>query len=41
LKIPNLLGGNGTEQLTLRFSLRGTSTTWGVDDVYIDPFKSW
>jgi hypothetical protein len=41
LKIPNLLGGSGTEQLTLRFSLRGTKTTWGIDDVYIDPFKSW
>ena len=41
LKIPNLLGGSGTEQLTLRFSLRGTSTTWGIDYVYIDPFKSW
>lgn len=41
LKIPNLLGGNGTEQLTLRFTLRGTQTTWGIDDVYVDPFKSW
>ena len=41
LKIPNLLGGSGTEQLTLRFSLRGTKTTWGIDDVFIDPFKSW
>jgi hypothetical protein len=41
LKIPNLLGGSGTEQLTLRFTTRGTKATWGVDDVYIDPFKSW
>jgi hypothetical protein len=41
LKIPNLLGGSGTEQLTLRFTLRGTQTTWGIDDVYVDPFKSW
>jgi hypothetical protein len=41
LKIPNLLGGSGTEQLTLRFTLRGTQTTWKIDDVYVDPFKSW
>jgi hypothetical protein len=41
LKIPNLLGGNGTEYLTLRFSLRGTQATWNVDDVFVDPFKSW
>ena len=41
LKIPNLLGGSGTEQLTLRFTLRGTQTTWTIDDVYVDPFKSW
>jgi hypothetical protein len=41
LKIPNLLGGNGTEQLTLRFTLRGTQATWNIDDVYVDPFKSW
>jgi hypothetical protein len=41
LKIPNLLGGDGTEQLTLRFTLRGSRTTWSVDDVYVDPFKSW
>jgi hypothetical protein len=41
LKIPNVLGGSGTEMLTLRFSLRGTQTTWAIDDIYIDPFKSW
>ncbi len=41
LKIPNLLGGSGTEQLTLRLSIRGTPTTWKVDDIYVDPFKSW
>ncbi len=41
LKIPNLFGGNGTENLALRFSLRGTSATWYIDDIYIDPFKSW
>jgi hypothetical protein len=43
LKIPNLFNGNptATENLTLKFTLRGTPATWGVDDVYIDPFKSW
>lgn len=41
LQIPNVLGGSGTEYLTLRFTLRGTPTTWGVDDVFVDPFKSW
>ena len=41
LKIPNVLGGAGTEQLTLRFTLRGAQTTWYIDDVFIDPFKSW
>jgi hypothetical protein len=41
LKIPNLLGGSGTEQLTLKFTLRGTQTAWAVDDVLVDPFKSW
>jgi len=41
LKIPNMLGGSGTEQLTLRFSTRGTSATWNIDDVFVDPFKSW
>ena len=41
LKIPNVLGGSGTELLTLRFTLRGTPTTWAIDDVYMDPFKSW
>jgi hypothetical protein len=41
LRIPNMLGGSGTEQLTLRFTLRGTQTTWNIDDVFVDPFKSW
>jgi hypothetical protein len=36
-----MFSGNGTEELTLRFTLRGTSATWGIDDVYIDPFKSY
>jgi hypothetical protein len=41
LGIPSVPGGSGIEYLTLRFSLRGTQTTWLVDDVYIDPYKSW
>jgi hypothetical protein len=41
LRVPNLFGGAGTEQLTLRFTLRGTPTTWSVDDVFVDPFRSW
>jgi hypothetical protein len=41
LAIPNLLGGTGTEELTLRFTTRGTAATWGIDDVYVDPYKSY
>jgi hypothetical protein len=41
LNIPRLFNGNGTEELTLRFSLRGNAATWGIDDVFIDPFKSY
>ncbi len=41
LGLPNLLGGSGTELLTLRFTIRGTPTTWAIDDVFVDPFKSW
>jgi len=41
LNVPKLFGGNGTENLTIRFTLRGTPATWAVDDVYVDPFKSW
>lgn len=41
LGIPNLLGGTGTQELTLTFSTRGSATTWYVDDVYVDPFKSY
>jgi hypothetical protein len=41
LHIPKMFGGNGTEEVTLNFTLRGTSATWGIDDVYVDPFKSW
>jgi hypothetical protein len=31
----------GTEEMTLRFTLRGVAATWAIDDVFIDPFKSW
>ena len=41
LGIPNLLGGSGTEELTLRFTTRGTAATWSVDDVFVDPYKSY
>ncbi len=41
LGIPNLLGGTGTQELTLRFTTRGTPATWTIDDVYVDPFKSY
>jgi hypothetical protein len=41
LKIPNMFGGNSTENLTLRFTLRGAAATWYIDDVFLDPFKSW
>ena len=41
LGIPNLLGGTGTEDLTLRFTTRGTAATWSIDDVYVDPYKSY
>ena len=40
LGIPNLLGGtSGTQELTLRFTTRGTAATWAIDDVYVDPLK--
>jgi hypothetical protein len=41
LKIPALFNGSGMENLTLRFSLRGSSASWKIDDVFVDPFKSW
>jgi hypothetical protein len=41
LRIPNLLGGSGTQELTLLFTTRGTSATWQIDDVYVDPYKSY
>jgi hypothetical protein len=41
LSVPRMFDANGTEELTLYFTLRGTRATWGIDDVYVDPFKSW
>lgn len=40
LGIPKLLSGSGKQELTLRFTTRGTAATWAIDDVYVDPFKS-
>ena len=37
--IPNLVGGILPENLTLRFTAGGTPANWGVDDVYVDPYK--
>jgi hypothetical protein len=40
LSIPNLLGGVlGTQQVTLVFTTKGPAT-WGIDDVFVDPFRS-
>ena len=39
LGIPNLLGGSGTQNLTLIFTTRGTAATWNIDDVFVDPFQ--
>jgi hypothetical protein len=41
LQIPWLIKFRATEELTLFFSLRGAPATWQIDDIHIDPFKSW
>ena len=41
LVIPNLVGGILPENLTVRITAQGTPATWAVDDVYVDPFKSY
>jgi hypothetical protein len=41
LAIPNLLGGSTTQHLTLELTTRGTAATWHIDDVYVDPFRSY
>jgi hypothetical protein len=37
--IPNLAGGLLAQELTLRITAEGAKATWGVDDVYVDPFR--
>jgi hypothetical protein len=37
--IPNLVGGMLAQELTLRITAEGAKATWGVDDVYVDPFR--
>jgi hypothetical protein len=27
------------QELTLRITAEGTNATWGVDDVFVDPFR--
>ena len=39
IPIANLVGGILPENLTLRFTAQGTPATWGIDDVYVDPYK--
>ena len=34
-------GGVLSAELTLRFTARGTPARWAVDDVYVDPFRSY
>jgi hypothetical protein len=41
LTIPKMFDASGTQEITLRFTLRGAPATWLIDDVYVDPFKSW
>jgi hypothetical protein len=41
LAIPNVYGGGSTEELTITLSTRGSGATWYVDDVCVDPFKSY
>jgi hypothetical protein len=41
LQIPNQFGGTGTENLYLKFTTRGAPATWWIDDVFLDPFKTW
>jgi hypothetical protein len=40
--IPNLLGGVlGTQRLTLVFTTSGAPASWAIDDIYVDPFRSY
>ncbi len=40
-QVSDVFGGNGTEELTFTFTTRGTTATWYLDDLYVDPFKSY
>ena len=37
--VPNLVGGVLAQELTLRITAGGARASWGVDDVYVDPFR--
>jgi hypothetical protein len=39
--IPNVLGGVAPEDLTLHFTTEGAPATWSLDDISVDPFKSY
>ena len=41
IKIPTPRGRIAPEELTLRFRAQGAPAAWAVDDIYIDPFKSF
>lgn len=41
LTIPNVFNGSSTEELTITLSTRGSAANWLVDDVMVDPFKSY
>jgi hypothetical protein len=41
LSIPNVFNGSSTEELTITLSTRGSAAAWLVDDVAVDPFKSY
>jgi hypothetical protein len=41
LLIPNVFLGSATQELTITLSTRGSAATWLVDDVSVDPFKSY
>jgi hypothetical protein len=40
ITVPPLFGDNGTENLQIRIEPRGTSATWQVDDVSVDPWRN-
>ncbi len=38
--VPPMFSGDGYQEITFKFSTRGTAATWQIDDVYVDPFKN-